>query len=98
MQHGAEVAQNCTQSEPLRDRDGCPHRAGLRVRGGANLGCWGGRRLRQFVGCVDRVTQEFIFPAKVGRSGVPRSVVSVTAWQIPFTIFRINNDMIKWLR
>ena len=42
MQHGAELAQKCTQSEPLRDRDGCPHRAGWRVRDGVKLGCRGG--------------------------------------------------------
>ena len=42
MQHGAEVAQKCTQLGPLRDRDGCPHRVGLRVRDGQDLGCRGG--------------------------------------------------------
>jgi hypothetical protein len=50
MQHGAEVAQKCTQSESLRDRDGCPCRAGRRMRGGAGFGCKGRRR---GVGCVD---------------------------------------------
>ena len=50
MQYGAEVAQKCTQSEPLRDRDGSPHRAGWRVRGGADFGCGVRRRV---VGCVD---------------------------------------------
>jgi len=44
-----------------------PYRAAWRVRDGSNFGCRGRRRV---VGCVDRVTQEFIFPATVGRSGM----------------------------
>ena len=50
MQQGPEVAQKCTESESLPDRDGCPHRAGLRVRYGQNFGCRGattGRRVRR---------------------------------------------------
>ena len=30
MQQASEVAKKCTQSEPLRDRDGGPHRVGRR--------------------------------------------------------------------
>ena len=41
MQHGPEVAQKCTQLEPLRDRNGCPHRAGRLVPDGQNFGCRG---------------------------------------------------------
>ena len=50
MQQASKVAQKCTQSEPLDGRDGCPHRAGWRVRGGAGFGCRGvatGRRVRR---------------------------------------------------
>ena len=41
MQQASKVAQKCTQSEPLRDRDGGPHRVGWRVPDGQNFGCRG---------------------------------------------------------
>lgn len=44
----------------------CLHRAGRPWRDGKNFGCWWWR----VVGCVSRFTEEFIFLAKTGRSGV----------------------------
>ena len=49
MRDGAEVAQKCTLSEPLRYRDDYPHRAGLRWRDG---GFWMQGR-RRVVGCAE---------------------------------------------
>jgi len=49
MQHGAEVGQKYTQSEPMPDRGDCPDRVGWVMRDGKNFGC---RVRRQIVGCV----------------------------------------------